>query len=34
VKDGISHFGSIDILVNNAGKQFTSPIESFPDNTW
>lgn len=34
IKDAIGHFGGVDILVNNAGKQFTSPTEQFPDQTW
>jgi len=27
-------FGQVDILVNNAGIQFTSPVDSFPDDKW
>lgn len=26
--------GGLDVLVNNAGMQFTSPIESFPNEKW
>jgi len=26
--------GQVDILVNNAGIQFTSPVDSFPDDKW
>ena len=28
------HFSSVDILINNAGIQFTSPIETFPQQKW
>ena len=27
-------FGSTDILVNNAGIQFTSPVDTFPEDKW
>lgn len=34
VTDCNSTFGSVDILINNAGIQFTSPVESFPEDKW
>ena len=34
VKDCNSQLGSVDILVNNAGIQYTSNVETFPDDKW
>ncbi|MDX2101665.1 MAG: 3-hydroxybutyrate dehydrogenase [Alphaproteobacteria bacterium] len=34
VAAGEALMGKVDILVNNAGIQFTSPIQSFPEERW
>lgn len=34
VKQAEKSFGAVDILVNNAGIQFTSSVDSFPEEKW